>query len=435
MVSEILYFDGLAIGTGYDSLAQTVRGDSVVRTPPEPVQGAAGTVAEFSMRQIESHQELTEALDVSATVSLGNAISGGGSATASYSNNHSIDDYSVYLLCRVKVTKAQTRMRDVHLNKEAWDFLDQQGEEAFRKRYGDYFVVGISTGGTYYGLIQIHTTHAEDKQNIAADIKASGGLGQWSAAAAFKSAVDKISTNYTLDIYARQEGGTNLDAPVSVSDITTKAVAFAQTVVTGGDTAAVSFAVELLDYNALPLPDGKNPIDTANQADILRQLAEYRSTLYDMLGSVNYVLENQDQFIDPSIDDLNAQAHQLSADINEVYRAATACFRDYHACSLLTDMTIPKVTLPARKAAPAEPTVWVTVPDIVGSGEDITRCESDEGSWPQWKSDFGINSDRGVAVTGYAGASGRYYLQDRNPGDRVPKGSVLNLTFYADGNA
>jgi hypothetical protein len=360
----IPYFPSLAYGTGYDTLAQEVRGDSVVRTSPETVADTGGSIVDFRLSQVETHQELLEALDISASISLGNAITGGGSAQAGFSNKHSLDSYSLYLVVTVNVVKSHERMRDVQLNKDdAYDLMDKQGADAFRKRYGDAVVVGMTTGGRYFGLIQIHCLHQEDKAAISGAIRAAGGLGQWSASADFQTAVSKISSTFDLEISEHQEGGSDLTPARTVPDMSKKAVEFANSVRSG---AAVPYLVELLDYEAIPLPQGKNAIDVQNQQDVLRQLADRRSALYTMLGNVEYVLEHQDQFDAPNVDDLNATATQLNALINEVYDAATSCFRDYQQCHLLTDMVIPSISLPKQKPGTPQPPVTVSVPDLVG---------------------------------------------------------------------
>jgi hypothetical protein len=246
---------------------------------------------------------------------------------------------------------AHAKMRDVRLNQEAWDLMDRQGPEAFRKRYGDEFVVGVTTGGYFGGLIQIHTTHREAKTNISASLRANGGLGAWSAAADFKSAVSKISSSYDCSIKTFQQGGTNLEPPGDIPSMGAKAMQFANSV---GNTG-VAYYAETLDYTALPLPQGKNPIDVQNQLDVLRQLAEYRSRLYDRLKSVQYVQDHRDQFDNPPDNaTLNSIIAMLSERINAVYRVATRCFNDYAQCELLTDMSMPAmIDLPEQKLAPA----------------------------------------------------------------------------------
>jgi hypothetical protein len=349
-IVEIPYVDGLDYGVGYDSLKQSIRGDSVVRTTPEDSLADTGSQLNFSMQMVESHQQLLQALNISASLSLGNAITGGGSGQASFTNTQSIDDYSVYLLANVTVRTAHKRMRDVKLNDDASAYLSSRTNEEFRDRYGDFFVVGVTSGGCYFGLIQIHCEHAEDKTDISAAIRAGGGLGSWSASADFNSAVSKISTQYDMQVYEHQEGGDDLGQAKTVSDIASKAVGFGNSVQSGRQ---VPYLVELLDYGALPLPSGPNPLDLENQRQVLEQLASYRSNLYDLLGSIQYVLAHQQQFVSPDVNSLNAAANGISADINNVYHAATTCFSDYKVCALLTTMDTPTVALPPTQPGAA----------------------------------------------------------------------------------
>jgi hypothetical protein len=341
-MSKRPFEEGMAYGVGFDSLSGKVRGDAVVRISPEHLGGSSVL---FLLEMITNHSQLSERLNVSA--SLGNALVGGGSLQAQFANANSIDEYSVYLLAQVVVMNAHAKMRDVRLNDEAWTLMNRQGPEVFRKRYGDEFIVGVTTGGYFGGLIQIHTTHREDKTDISASVRASGGLGYWSAAGDFQSAVSKISSSYDCTTKTFQQGGANLEPPGDIPSMPTKAIQFANSV---GDTG-VAYYAETLDYTALPLPQGKNPIDVQNQLDVLRQLAEYRSRLYDRLKSVQYVQDHRNRFDDPPDDaTLNRIITMLSERINAVYRTATRCFGDYTQCELITDMSMPEmIDLPEQK--------------------------------------------------------------------------------------
>jgi hypothetical protein len=93
------------------------------------------------------------------------------------------------------------------------------------------------------------------------------------------------------------------------------------------------------------------PIDVQNQEDELNKLGQYRSSLYDLLGSIDYVREHQDY---PNMTDLNNAAHQISGLINQVYQAATTCFNDYHSCNL-GNTDLPTVNFPSLQPGATPP--------------------------------------------------------------------------------
>ena len=255
-----LYQEGMVLGVGYDTLSSQVRGFSVAR--PDATAPAGGQQTTFHLDYVTSHEQLTELLDVSFSGSFGNAVSPVSvSASASFVNSHSVDTYSVYLLAKVEVVNLEQRMPDVQLKPEAFNLMRDQGPDAFRKEYGDEYVIGITTGGHYTALLQLVTQRDDDKTEIKASVKAAGGLGSWQANANFKDAMTNLSEQYETHVSVLQEGGVQQITSTTIPDMIRDATNFPTTVT---QALAVPFRVETIDYNSVTLPPQRSPIDVQN---------------------------------------------------------------------------------------------------------------------------------------------------------------------------
>ncbi|MBQ7215777.1 MAG: hypothetical protein IJP54_05430 [Synergistaceae bacterium] len=82
-------------------------------------------------------------------------------------------------------------LSDYKLTKDAQDVLDNEGSDAFREEYGDYFVAGYQYGGMYEAHIAITTDTTEQLDEVKSQISASiGDLG-----AALSGDTSKEGTN------------------------------------------------------------------------------------------------------------------------------------------------------------------------------------------------------------------------------------------------
>ena len=118
----------------------------------------------------------------------------------------------------------------------------------------------------------------------------------------------------------------------------------------------------MLDYESLPLPDGKNPIDVQAQQDIIRRLARRYSALLDILNTVQYVIDHQIEFIftpEVTVANIKNQIKILEQALDSVKGAASNCFNDFRTCRFSVDDQPPEIKLPDRKPH----TTVVTIPN------------------------------------------------------------------------
>ena len=362
------------LGIGHDSLSNKVHELVVNRTPLESLAG--GQTVVFSLEKVTSHEDLSEKLQVSASGSLGNAITGGGSLSAQFLNQTKVQRYSVYLLVSVRVLNAHQKMVGLRLTQDAWDLMATRGPEEFRTKYGDEVAIGVTTGGRYFALFELETRNEADRQAIDVSISAQGTIGSWSAKGEFHNSIEKAKGMAKIHVYAIQEGGNTIqhDNPDA---IVAQALQFPDQV--RAQAQAVPYLVEMLDYKSLPLPPAKNPIDIQNQQEILRRLAQRRSTLLDLLTSLEYVIDHQTEFIftpELTVVSVKAQIDTVKKALDTIYQAASACFNDYRECKFSVEDSPPTILLPKRIAGePSPSTIPTSILRSGSQGPEVKRLQ------------------------------------------------------------
>src|SRR5262245_33490354 len=120
-----LYEPEFLLGLGHDSITGETHELSVVTTPTQSLSGGQHVL--FSLNKITSHEDLTSELEITAQGSLGNAVTGGGSFTARFSNKTHVNSFSVYLLVSVQVFNPHKKMVGLKLTDEAFNFMASSG--------------------------------------------------------------------------------------------------------------------------------------------------------------------------------------------------------------------------------------------------------------------------------------------------------------------
>lgn len=341
-------FDGSAgmdFGVGYDSATANVKGDCVIRTPPESLSFTGQEIL-FQIYLIEEYSTFINAMGISLTTSMKGTF--GGSSKSSYALNQKINKYSIFYLVSVRVTNATKRMRDTQLKEDSWKLLDTNPDE-FYKRCGDEFLTGITSGGEFFATVEIVTQSEEEKQKFFTEMKThglAGKIGTYSAGTEFKNTLEKMLGIYQHNIMIFQRGGEQTSIPVTADDMIKRAVDFPCEVV--GDKA-YPYLATFLSYESLPHPSGPTPISRDNQKYVIELYARKRLEYLSVIADIEYVLSNQNQFETFDSNFLTAKANEMRAQINRLIERASLCFSDYQQCPLPDDLIDPVVELPKRK--------------------------------------------------------------------------------------
>lgn len=333
---------GMNYGVGYDSLSGKIRGEGVIKSKPQEIEGGEGQTTSFQLHQITTTEELAKSLEIDFAASINAAFYGSGSFKAKYAYEQKINKFSVYLLVRVVIKNPWRQMSDIKLNEEAKQLL-QKNPEMFRQSYGDEFIKGLITGGEYFAILEIETTNHEEQQTISNSIRAQ--VPNWKIDSAFQNSISKIAGSHSIKIISEQSGGSDTRLAQSIDEIIERAVNFPEKV----REKAIPYQAIFLDYKAIAGSHGTNLINIANQRQVLEKLWNYRLICQDILSDIEYVLSHYEQFSSFSHQDLNDQANEIRAQINDITEMASECVNNYRACKLPTNFQTPIVKLPKRK--------------------------------------------------------------------------------------
>jgi hypothetical protein len=298
----------------------------------------------------------------------------GGSAKAKFVSEQKINSYSVFLLVHVVVRNPTKRIRDVRLADSARELLATGQQEAFRRRCGDEFLVGITTGGEFLGMIEIESRDETDKKDISAKIRASGLT--WKASAEFQAAVESITAQRNTKVTVFRKG-TQESIPIELQDMINQAKDFPK-LVAGED--AYAYSASFQSYEVLDLPPVANPIDVKTQAYVVERMAAEHVRYQNMLNNIEYVLAHPEQFEQFDRPTLNAKANELRGALNRIVESASQCFDNYKMCQLPTDLPDLGV-LPQRMGAVSGPSQLGDGLLIKGSDAAVYLMETGERRW------------------------------------------------------
>ncbi len=359
--------DIMAFGAGFDAVSGDVKGDCVLRTEPESTTVGQGQDVSFFLELITDSVQLAKRLEVSASASLKVGL-GGGSAKAKFVADQKINSYSAFLLVHVVVKNPTKRIRDVRLADSARELLATGKREGFRRRCGDEFLVGITTGGEFLGMIEIESRDETDKKDISAKVRASGLT--WKASAEFHSAVERITAQRNTKVTVFRKG-TQESIPIELKDMIDQAKDFPK-LVAGAN--AYAYSASFQSYEVLDLPPTANPIDIKAQAYVVERMAAEHMRYQNMLNNIEYVLDHPEQFEQLDRAALSTKANELRGALNRIIESASKCFDNYQLCQLPTDLPDLGV-LPQRKSQPRNGLL------IKGSDDAVYLIEAGERRW------------------------------------------------------
>jgi hypothetical protein len=152
----------LDYGTGVNSLTLGPRGEALDFDEPSSIADVSGQIIQFKLHTIQSRQDFENAFSIDAKIKASYGLFGA-SAKFSYSESLQYTDEKKYAITTVEVINNTRQIKNIRYKPEAAKLLDNGRIDEFTNRYGDTFVKGITTGGSYYGVLVFL---AEMKQNL-----------------------------------------------------------------------------------------------------------------------------------------------------------------------------------------------------------------------------------------------------------------------------
>lgn len=351
----IPYFDGLDYGIGVDSPSGTAMNVAVTGEPSQ-IPNAGGAAVAYTMNELTSEEDLQTAMGISVEASGGVGLFSA-SASMDFCKSCELDSSSVFLLVSVKVTNAFTMIDAPGISQAAAALLASGNVTAFQDQYGDMFVRGLQTGGSFFGVIEIKTSSETDKQSLSTSISAA--YGPFSASASFSDSFQQAVSNRNVKVTCYIEGGTIPTLPSTIEMLTTAVSTWPQTVAKN----AVPYAALLDGYSVLPLPNPPNYINLQQQQDVLNQCSWWRNQDMQTLNDIAYIKNYPSEFVNPNATQLEQWQNDISADLNTIANAASNALNNPVQAELPTLLLPPPLQLPPRVAGALPP---VTVPNIIG---------------------------------------------------------------------
>jgi len=290
---------GMYLGRGCNSLTGALHGEALLFDEPQPIVVSGGQEINFNLRIIEDSKQLAQALNIS----LSGSVSGYGlnaSAEVKYLSEQNVSKYCLYALASVTVMNAETTIRNCRLKPEVEERLRERGKDGwnrFKEIYGSEYMSGVITGGSYYGLIQVETQDASERQQLSADLSAS--LSRFGKRANLDSSAEREIKNALQSKWIRvtilQSGGNGDPLETTLEEMIEQAQNFPQII----RESPIPYQGIFNEYaRSIDLPVIKEPSsdDVTHTANVLEELGRQYLKYKDLRADIGFILKNHLSF-------------------------------------------------------------------------------------------------------------------------------------------
>jgi hypothetical protein len=312
------YQEGHAFGMGIKSATGGRMQLGVVGAVTQ-IGGASGGSGSFQMTRIQTTEELESHLGISADASGGVGLFSA-SDRFNFVKDCKVQTTSITLLLHCTRQFGFQQIDEPALSQSAAALVSQGRVDLFSDRFGDCFVVGLRTGGQFFGVIRIDTKGNDSRQTVENSL--SGSYGPFSADVQVKVSEAMKSTQSNAEVYVYYEGGDVKTKPQTPEELFAAADEWSNTLA----SQAKPYSALLLPYVIANGPQPPNKEDLQHQHDILVRCAKLRSQAYDRLNLIDYMTDpaHRGEFVaDPQGPDLGKLMAGISQDLDIISDAAS----------------------------------------------------------------------------------------------------------------
>lgn len=372
---------GMKPGVGYETVYEDTRGVCVDWDGVETAGGAQEVTYDFDL--VENTYDLASTLNVSNASAVKAAVPNTPGASVSAKTkfamgySYTLNRYSVYIVAKAEVRNETTQLSNVRIKEDKKSILASPTPEAvdqYRLECGDSYMSGYTTGGEFFGVLEIQTETEEQNADVKREIQASlaaEAIGEISTESSFSATLKKITKNKNVHIWTYQRGGQGAEQVGLVDTVDgmlariksfpsyVASVQVGQTVPVpatiagegGGVTSAASnvtphpanYTAMFKDYFTLsvPLPAAYRQA-LFNGQDIMAELAGIQAKLIDDRGNIDFILKHPSSFDSltaTKIRDLKSYVEGIQASMKLIATTATKCHR------VLADCVVPQALL------------------------------------------------------------------------------------------
>jgi hypothetical protein len=355
---------GMQPGVGSETVFEDIRGNCVEFDGFDA--SSNGQQAIFNLGLITNHRELTTELNITSASQIKAAVPDSGvnvSAKANFMLGHSynLNRYSIFLLAKAQIRNEATQLINVRIKDDIREALlsnDPDAIDRFRIQCGDAYMAGFTTGGEFFGVIEIQADTEAQQLQVKRDLEidlAADGVGEVATQQSFEAKIKNITKNRRVKIWTYQRGGNGAEEVGMVDTVermTERLRAFPGFVTT--QTNAANYTATFKDYLTLdlPLPSAyRNEIFSAQ--DIVSELGGIHSNLIDRKGDIEYIISHPNSFVgvnDAKLAQLKQELTDIDKKMSEIFRTARNCARNYRECQRPDHLTTESgSSLPTRK--------------------------------------------------------------------------------------
>lgn len=334
------YLPGLLLGTGYDTMAGTIRQACVTYTHDNVPGPGALTAQSYSLSEISSNADMLSitGIDASASVDIGLFSA---SAEMALMSQNQINNYNANLLAEVSIERGWQFSRNTTLTPESQALADAN-PNGFRQQCGNRYVAGVLYGGEFYGLVTVATSSQSDRSALSSAFSAS--YGPFAGSGSFSNETLAKLSSYQTEVTGYISGGGAQNLPLTMNSMRTRMASFPHEIMQSGGTP---IQILLVEYPGLFSPTAPG----------MYQLANLRWEYVSALAEVAYVLREPSQFYMSIntwrnfLDALKTEAQQALAAVDS---AIATCKQDATKCTTPAGLRTPdqfRADLPPRYAA------------------------------------------------------------------------------------
>ncbi len=357
---------GMKPGVGYETIFEDVRGECVDYDGVETSSNAQEVI--YDLKIIEHTQELGVELNVSSAAQVKAAVPDSPAQVSAKTNfalghSYTLNRYSIFILARVQVRNETTQLKNPRLKEEIRAQLanadkDPDVVDRLRLTCGDSFMSGYTTGGEFFGVMELATDSEEQKTELKRSVEAAisaEGIGEVNTQQSFELKLKNATKNKNLKVWTYQRGGQGaaqvglVDTPELMME---RVRQFPDFVKAGTNDA--NYTATFKDYFTLNVP---LPLAYRNQLlsaqDNLEELAGLQSELIDRRGDIDYILKHPNSFEglnNAKVAELTSAKAANDGLIKAIFKNARDCYRNFRECKVKDEVHAKPLALPKRKA-------------------------------------------------------------------------------------
>jgi hypothetical protein len=319
--TTIEYQMGAELAKGFDLVDETVRGECVSY---EGESDLAPTSGGFEHFDVMDKEVLSRVMNISAAASYKTMFGTRVEGKLDFAKNQSVTQFAHSLLVRYIARTGGKTVKKPKL-KAKYVNLAKISTADFREKCGNYFILGIATGGEFYGFLSIQTNNLSEQEKLATSISGSYGLGNtFSASADLSTEAKKELAHYQLTAKGVQTGG-KPESFNTAEAMVAKWKGYPEELRTGTPNPSVLI---LQDYQVLddfPEQTDLGPRELAIN-DMMVKAWHYQSILDD----IEFIMGHKDQFYkaEASVPQILALKNQIvSQYLKTIREIAAECFK------------------------------------------------------------------------------------------------------------